>query len=284
MFGVDLDLLAQTAHGHPDVGRVRVLGVRPAAGEQGLGGHGLAEVGGQGVEEAGLGGRERHGPAGDLGLAPVQLQGEVRPELQALARHPVAEAAQHPLDPRPQLAVVVGLGDVVLRDLLEDLGLGVGGVDGGEDDDRQVGASLDLARERQTVHAGHEHVDDEQVRPRLGKAAERLVAIAGGLHLVAVGAQLLGEEHEQVGIVIDDEDPRRRDAVGTGAAMEHGRIVAVRASRCQPVRCCCAGGHTWVRPADTLGAPGGVCAQRTHWVFPALDVRQAQRWCAGGSS
>ena len=72
---------------------------------------------------------------------------EVRAEVQALARHPLADPPQHPLDPRAQLRVVVRLGDVVLGELVEQVGLVVAGVDRRQDDDRQVGAGLDLARE-----------------------------------------------------------------------------------------------------------------------------------------
>ena len=72
---VELDLLAQAAHRDPDVGRVGVLGLGPAAGEQRLGRDGLAEVRGQGVEQARLGRgqlddlRRRRSPRGDGGRA-----------------------------------------------------------------------------------------------------------------------------------------------------------------------------------------------------------------------
>ena len=135
---VDLDLLAQAPHRDPDVRRVGVLGVGPAAGEQRLGRDGLAEVRGERVEQARLGRRQLDRLAADGRLAAVELEGQVRPEDEALARDLVAEPAQDPVDPGPQLRVVVGLGDVVLGDLLEEVRLGVAGVDRGQDDDRQV--------------------------------------------------------------------------------------------------------------------------------------------------
>ena len=135
---VELDLLAEPAHRDPDVRRVGVLGLGPAAGEERLGRDRLAEVRGERVEEARFGRRQLDGLAADGRLAAVQVERQVRPEDQALPRDLVAEPAQDPVDPRPQLRVVVGLGDVVLGDLLEQVGLRVAGVDRRQDDDRQV--------------------------------------------------------------------------------------------------------------------------------------------------
>ena len=77
-FGSTLELLAQAAHRDPDVGRVGVLGLGPAAGEQRLGRHGLAEVRGERVEQARLGRRELDGLAADGRLAPVEVEGQAR--------------------------------------------------------------------------------------------------------------------------------------------------------------------------------------------------------------
>ena len=46
------------------------------------------------------------------------------------------------------------------------------------------------------------------------EAAQRLVAVARGLDLVAVGAQLVGQQDEQVRVVVDDEDPGAACATG----------------------------------------------------------------------
>ena len=133
-----------------------------------------------------------------------------RPEDELAAGHLVAEPAHDPRDPCPQLGVVVRLGDVVLGDLLEEVGLRVGRVDRREDDDREVRPGLDLAGEGQPVHAGHHHVDDQQIGPAAVEAAQRLLAVTRGLDLEAVAAQLVGQQDEQVRIVVDDQDPRRR--------------------------------------------------------------------------
>ena len=207
---IRLDLLAEAAHRHPDVRRVGVVGVAPAAVEERLRADRVAEVRRERVQQARLG-RRRAGPARPDGrrLAP-QVERELRADGQLAVRHLVAEPAHDPRDPRPELGVVVRLGDVVLGDLLEQVRLRVRGVDRREDDDRQVSPRLDLAGEGQPVHAGHHHVDDQEVRPAAVEPPQRLLAVARGLDLEAVVAQLVGQQDEQVRVVVDDEDARPR--------------------------------------------------------------------------
>jgi hypothetical protein len=68
---------------------------------------------------------------------------------------------------------------------------------------------LDAAREGQPVDARHHQIDDQQVGPRALQAAQRLGAVAGGRDLESVVAKLLRNEHQQVRIVVHDEDPLR---------------------------------------------------------------------------
>ena len=148
---------------------------------------------------------------------------EVGPEVETLARHALADAAEHPLDPRPQLRVVVRLGDVVLGELVEEVGLVVAGIDRRQDDDRQVGPGLDLAGERQAVHPRHQQVDDQEIRPGGVEPSERLVAVARGRDVEAVVSELLGERDQQVAVVVHEQDPWCRVPVGPrGPAAEHG--------------------------------------------------------------
>jgi hypothetical protein len=153
----------------------------------------------------------------------MEVERQRRPEDEALPRHLVAEPPQHAVDARPQLRVVVRLRDVVLGDLLEQVGLGVAGVDRGQHDDRQIGPAFDLPGEGQAIHAGHHHVDDQEVRPGRLEPAQRLVTVARGLNLVAVGAELVGEKHELVRVVVDEKDAGQRlAAVAARTAAEHG--------------------------------------------------------------
>ena len=168
--------------------------------------------------------------AADDRPAPVELEHQVRPEVEALARDAIADPPKDPLDARPQLRVVVGLGDVVLGELVEEVGLVVAGVDRRQDDDRQVGTCLDLARERQPVHPRHQQVDDQEVGPGAVEAAERLFAVARGRDVEAVEAELLGERDEQIAIVVDEQDPWDRRAVAPrGQAAGHGPSIGAAA-------------------------------------------------------
>ena len=76
--GVDLDLLAQTAHRDPDIRGVGVLGLGPAPDEERLRRDGLADVRGKRVEQARFGRRQLDGGLADGGLAAVQVEREVR--------------------------------------------------------------------------------------------------------------------------------------------------------------------------------------------------------------
>ena len=146
-FGVDLELLAQAPHRDPDVGRLRLVGLGPAARQERLGRHRPAEVGGQREQQARFGRRQLDRLAADDRPALVELEDEVGAEVEALARDAVADPPEDPLDARPQLRVVVRLGDVVLGELVEEVGLVVAGIDRRQDDDRQVRPGLDLAGE-----------------------------------------------------------------------------------------------------------------------------------------
>ncbi len=121
---------------------------------------------------------------------------------------------------------MIGLGDVVLGELVEEVRLVVAGIDRGEDDDRQVGPGLDLAGEGQAVHARHHQVDDQQIGPGAVEASERLVAVARGRDLEAVEPKLLGERDEQTAVVIHEQDPWDRRAVAPrGQAAGHGPSI-----------------------------------------------------------
>ena len=97
-------------------------------------------------------------------------------------------------------------------------------------DSTMIGRSARALTSRASVRPSIRGISMSMIR-RSGQAwrqpAQRLVAVARGLDLVAVHAELIGEDDEQVGVVVNDQDPRRRDAVRSGAAV-HGRRIAAR--------------------------------------------------------
>ena len=72
---------------------------------------------------------------------------------------------------------------------------------------RQVGPSLDDPGQAQAVHPRHHHVHDDEVGLALLEPAQRLHPVARRGDEVAVVTQLLGQEDEEVGVVVHEEDP-----------------------------------------------------------------------------
>jgi hypothetical protein len=163
------------------------------------------------VQQADLDGGQRKGAgrAGDAAPGQVDLEvAAVKDDLRVAGRG-ASEDALHACD---QLIGLEGLGDVVLGVVLERPDLGLGGVDGGEDDDREVGDPLDPGAQLEAVHAGHHQVDDQQRRPALLELLERLGARGRGQHLVALARHSAREDGEKGWVVIDQQEgrPERR--------------------------------------------------------------------------
>ena len=126
--------------------------------------------------------------------------------------------------------VVVRLGDVVLGELVEEVGLVVAGVDRRQDDDRQVGPGLDLAGQGQAVHPRHQQVDDQEVRPGRLEPAQRLLPSRAVVTSKPSCPELLGERRRA------GRGRRRRAGSGApvrrtaGTASQHGPSIARRIS------------------------------------------------------
>ena len=59
----------------------------------------------------------------------------------------------------------------------------------------------------EAVHAGHHHVEDDRVRPHFTGLVERGGAVGGGIDLETLELQAHREQLDDVGLVVDDEDP-----------------------------------------------------------------------------
>ena len=102
-----------------------------------------------------------------------------------------------------------GLGDVVVRaqleteDLVQLLGLRR------EHDDRDRALRPEPSADVVPVDLRQHHVEHDQVELTLAEAVERLLARAGGDHVVPVLAQGIREERLDRPFIVDQKDPRR---------------------------------------------------------------------------
>src|SRR5579884_2322935 len=97
----------------------------------------------------------------------------------------------------------------------------VGARERGEEDDRDVprlGVALDAAAGLQAVDARHHHVEDDEVGTLRLQALQPLLAVGGGVDVVALDAQVHRDDVEEAGVIVDDEDAAAHKAPGPGWA------------------------------------------------------------------
>ena len=102
------------------------------------------------------------------------------------------------------------LGDVVVRAVLHGLDGGGAAAEGGHDDDLElVVLALQLLEDRQAVPIGQLDVHHHQVRPLLvvGDLGDRIGPGLGDAGGVAGVLQEVGQEGDDLGVVVDDENP-----------------------------------------------------------------------------
>ncbi|MNY15093.1 hypothetical protein D3C86_1482920 [compost metagenome] len=102
-----------------------------------------------------------------------------------------------------------GFGDVVggaeRQAVLFALEIG----EGGEQHHRNaagVGVDAQMLEHLVAFHAGHHHIQQDEIRPRLAaRNTQALLPALGGEHPIT-GREQLGQHHQVLGRVIDDED------------------------------------------------------------------------------
>ncbi len=117
---------------------------------------------------------------------------------------------EHFLDRAQDDVVIGGLdehpGDAMgLRKLLRILPGEVGGIE----DDRKVGGArirAQLAREHVAVHAGHQHVGDDEVGRLGARALERLARVGGLAYAVPGDLEQRRERFAVRAIIVNDQD------------------------------------------------------------------------------
>ena len=144
-----------------------------------------------------------HGGAGDEppeGAALAQLA----PQPVDLARRlgPVQRSLEENLEARG----VERLGQVVVGALLHRLDRALDGALAGEHDDRRLGVVGPQGREEgEAVHAGHDEVADHDGGRLLGRALQRLDAVAGARDLVPPQSEEVGESLAGDVVILDDQ-------------------------------------------------------------------------------
>ena len=132
-----------------------------------------------------------------------------RDPLEAIAGEFQAHVRLHP---RQQFLGDEGLGDVVHGARVERAQQQVAILRRGEEDRGHAVHCRDLLQRRQqfeAIHAGHHHVQQDEVRSRFGSQRQRVDAVVGAVDPVTVAFQQ-GAHHANVrGLVIDDQDLAR---------------------------------------------------------------------------
>ena len=113
--------------------------------------------------------------------------------------------AQHALHAREQFARVEGLRDVVVGADLEPDDAVDDVARRRDHDDADVVALAQVARERQPVFAGQADVEQDEVGQRALDLRAHRVAAVGRAHVVAVPAQVLGEQRAHARVVVDHQ-------------------------------------------------------------------------------
>jgi hypothetical protein len=150
-----------------------------------------------------------HGALGRAQLVADQVEppaGEFAGRVQTLVAARLASPAQHRPHPGQQFARIAGLGHIVVRAQFEaDDPVGLL-AHGRQHDDRRSVRPGELSADGQAVLAGQHHVQHDQIDRAPGQHPLHLLAVAGGLDLVAVPLEELGNHIADARVVVDHQD------------------------------------------------------------------------------
>jgi hypothetical protein len=102
-----------------------------------------------------------------------------------------------------QLLQAEGFGDVVIHSELQARRLVCFLGSGGEHDDGNARDLADVATSFPPIELWHHHVQDDDIWPVPRDLEQGRVAIRGGVHLIAVPAEVEVESLQQGGIVVN---------------------------------------------------------------------------------
>ncbi len=119
-------------------------------------------------------------------------------------------AAHRRAQPGQQLVHAERLGDVVVGPGVQGLDLLVGGVPGGEHQDRHPGPAAQASDHLDAVHVGEPQVQDDDVGVARGGQLERGGPVGRGVHLVLARLQVDHEGAYDLRLVVDHKHPGHR--------------------------------------------------------------------------
>ena len=117
-----------------------------------------------------------------------------------------ARAAQNSLNSRQQFLHFKGLGEIVIRALLESLHLVVCFALCCEHDHRGLAVLPDGAQDVPAVHHGQHDIEQHQIGPKLPEQVNALSAIGGDPGVVALFFKIHLDKFSDIRIVFDDQD------------------------------------------------------------------------------
>ena len=131
----------------------------------------------------------------------------------SLAAAGLLDAAAGPPQDDPQpghyLFEAERLGDVVVAAEGEPGDLVLEGVARGQEQRGRVDAvGAKAAQHPEAVHSGHHHVEDDGVGSDLARLVQRRGTAGRGVYLEALELQAHREQFHDIGLIVDDEDPR----------------------------------------------------------------------------
>lgn len=144
------------------------------------------------------------------------LGGQVDGELVGLHRHVILAApgglgaADGGPQPGQQLVHAEGLGDVVVGTRVQRLDLLVGGVPGGEHDDRHPGPAAQPLDHVDAVEVGQAQVEHHDVGVAGGGELEGGGTVVGRVDLVLAGLEVDHQGAHDLRFVVDHEHPGHR--------------------------------------------------------------------------
>ena len=162
----------------------------------------------EGRQQAELERRQRDLGAVDGHASLREVHGQKRVRVGLASLGPASGPAEHGLDPGEQLLPAERLGDVVVGARLEAAHLLQLGRPGGQHRHRHVGKVADALERLPTIQLGHRDVQEDGVRRRRVERPQRILAVGGLGHLVALTLQELANEAADVRVVVDNEHVR----------------------------------------------------------------------------